>query len=220
MDTRTVNRLSLSLTSVLALTVLVGFYRPGDRTAVASARMNANPRTPTVEETRSTLLAEADNNYSYGQNRPSVKVDDAKFSGPGGVLPEMTIATARSRGAEGRIARNLFIARVISAGAYPTMGIAPGENFLWRDVSGVASGESVRTLVVPRDRSYPMVWLKTQPSAPGHDLPPEPRLVRNSNGYGGCDIVNCPLMHCEFRVRQADFEHVDVGTIQILRELK
>jgi hypothetical protein len=83
--------------------------------------------------------------------------------------PRMTIASARTRDT-GRV--GTVGARITSEAAYPALGIAPGVNYLWRDVvNGV-----VREFVIPADTAYRERWLSVE----GHKHAPAkqaPRLV-------------------------------------------
>ena len=157
------------------------------------------------------LLTEATTNYKFGPERAPVPVDTTAIKLPGGTLPAITISTATQNDPTGRVAGNVFIARLTSSEAYPRMGLAPGANYIWRDTStrgGTVGG--YRTLVVPADKSYPMKWLKRDYSvatyAPGS--PPEPRLVKSALGYGQCDI-RCGPTHCAFQEAGSSFAVTD-----------
>lgn len=154
--------------------------------------------TNSVSEAHAALLTEATTNYDYGPERAPVPVDTTYIRTPGGTLPTITISTATQISGTGRVAGNTFISRLTSSAAYPTLGLAPGVNYIWRDTS--ARRGLYRTLVVPADVSYPMHWLRRDNSvasyAPGS--PSEPRLVKSLFGYGQCD-VKCGPTHCAFQ---------------------
>ena len=156
-------------------------------------------RPTTVSGTRSALLAEAASNYAFGTERQPVAVDTMTVKGPGGSLPVITIATATQVARGARVPGHMFIARLTSSAAYPELGLALGENYIWRDSSAGAEGP-YRTLVVPKDTTYQMYWLKRDYSvasyAPG--APAEPRLVKSAFGYGECDL-RCNPTHCAFQ---------------------
>jgi hypothetical protein len=147
---------------------------------------------------RSDLITEAESNYSYGAERKPVLVDTTIIKGPGGTLPTITISTATQKSSTGRVPNNRFIYKLQSTGAYAAMGIAPGENYIWRDTSSSREGP-YRTLVVPKDTAYPMVWLRRDTSVASYAPLPatEPRLVQSAFGYGACDN-NC-VPHCATR---------------------
>ena len=156
-------------------------------------------RTATVRGTHAELVAEATANYAFGPERQPVPVDTTTIKAPGGTLPAITIATATQRTRAPRVPGHMFIARLTSSAAYSQMGLAPGENYVWRDSSAGAEGP-YRTLIVPRDTAFPMMWLKRDYSvasyAPGS--PAEPRLVKSAFGYGACDL-RCNPTHCAFQ---------------------
>lgn len=159
------------------------------------------------------IVREAEANYKYGAERPPVPVDTAIINGPGGVLPTITISTATQNSASGRVPGNKFIYQLTSSGAYPAMGLAPGKNYVWRDTSSGPEGP-YRTLVVPKDTTYPMVWLRRDTSVASYAPLPavEPRLVKSMKGYGGCDN-NC-VPHCASREFLRTFTVSDTLRIQ------
>ncbi|MEO6527772.1 MAG: hypothetical protein ABIP93_14210 [Gemmatimonadaceae bacterium] len=146
--------------------------------------------------TRAELLAEAQTNYSYGEEREPIAVDTTLINAPGGVLPTITIASATRSDSTGRFTGSRIFGRLTSSGAYSRLGIAPGINYLWRDSLG-AGPEKVRTLVIPADTTYQMFWLQHEadrtPLAPGADI--LPRLVKSVRGYGACNS-GCSEGHC------------------------
>lgn len=171
--------------------------------------------THTGTATRTVILTEAESNYSYGPERAAVSVDSKLVPGPGGVLPTITISTATQKNKDGRFPKNHFVYRLTSSGAYPTMGIAPGENFVWRDTSSTSEGP-YRTLVVPKDTAYPMVWLRQD--SVGQYVPgptPEPRLVKSTLAYGVCDH-NCSP-HCVSRSALRNFTPSDTLKVTFRR---
>jgi hypothetical protein len=215
MATRAGARRSLPLVAILGLATVTGFYcarHPATGVPTPTVKVAAQLAPDSV---RDQLLREADSNYTYGPNRPPLPVSDSAFSGPGGTLPEVQIATATRTDSAGRVLFNHFVARVMSSGSYATMGLAPGDNYIWRDsVSGGAS--RVRTLIVPRNRAYPMVIVRSDSGRYLHNRSPEPRLIENSFGISRCDW-GCSLIHCEWRVAEAAFTQRDVRTIRIFQ---
>lgn len=147
---------------------------------------------------RSAYLAEATTNYTYGAERQPVPVDTTLIDAPGGTLPKITISTATQTSGTGRVPGNRFLYRLNSDGAYAGMGIAPGLNYVWRDTSAGPEGP-YRTLIVPADSAYPMMWLKRDTSVAQYVPGPavEPRLVQSAKGFGACDN-NCSP-HCASR---------------------
>lgn len=144
--------------------------------------------------TRAQLIAEAQANYSYGAERAAVTVDTARLHGPGGLLPTITIATATRVDSSTRIPGNRFIARLTSTGAYARLGLAPGVNYVWRDTLGPPTAR-VRLLVVPKDSSYAMYWLKIDADrSPAPDAT-MPLLLMSTEAYAICDNT-CPIGHC------------------------
>ena len=170
-------------------------------------------RIASVSVTHAQLVAEATANYDFGPERQPVPVDTTAVKGPGGTLPTITIATATQLPRPPRVPGHMFIARLTSSAAYSQMGLAPGENYVWRDSSAGAEGP-YRTLIVPKDTAFPMMWLKRDYSvasyAPGS--PPEPRLVKSALGYGACDL-RCNPTHCAFQSVLRAYAAADTVTI-------
>jgi hypothetical protein len=200
MATRAGTRSSLPLVAMLGLMMVVG----------ANCRPGGTIVPPMTVRDR--LLSEAQENYTYGPERAAVPVSDSAFGGTGGMLPILTIATARRTDSTGRARLNRFIARVTSNGPYPPMGLDSGANYIWRD-SVSADSNGIRTLVVPR-RSPAMTWIRRGYGMYLHIPTPEPRLIHNSHAYSGCDVW-CPMSHCEWRQRLRFFVDDDAGTIRI-----
>ncbi len=165
---------------------------------------------------RATILLEATTNYTYGAERPPVPVDTTLIGAPGGTLPTITIATATQGTGTGKVPGNRFLYRLNSDGAYPAMGIAPGMNYVWRDTSTGPEGP-YRTLVVPADTTYPMIWLKRDTTVTTYVPGPavEPRLVRSQKGFGACDN-NC-VPHCASRSLLRTFSSSDSLKINYAR---
>lgn len=189
----------------------------------ASALMISCTRTAVINDlgeerdVRAELVAEAGSNYNFGPERIPVAVSDAVINGPGGVLPVITISTATRTEERGRAPTNKFIARITSSTAYPIMGFAPGVNYLWRDMASVADGGPYRTLVVPQNLTYPMMWLRRDGSVTSYSsLPaPEPRLVRSGLGFGVCDS-GCSSGHCAARDTSGAFAVAQGPTVHII----
>jgi hypothetical protein len=163
---------------------------------------------------RGDLVREAESNYTYGSERPPVPVDTTIINAPGGKLPTITISTASQTSSAGRVPGNKFIYRLTSSDPYPRMGLARGVNYIWRDTSSDRAGE-YGTLVVPKDGSSPMVWLKRDTTVTSYAPLPavEPRLVKSALGFGACDN-NC-VPHCATRELLRTFSNRD--TVIILR---
>ena len=166
-----------------------------------------------VSVTHAQLVAEATANYDFGPERQPIAIDTTTVKGPGGALPMITIATATQQTRTARVPGHMFIARLTSSAAYAQMGLARGENYVWRDSSAGAEGP-YRTLIVPKDTTVPMSWLRRDYSvasyAPGS--PPEPRLVKSALGYGACDL-RCNPTHCAFQSVLRAYAAADTVTI-------
>ena len=147
---------------------------------------------------RTDIVNEAESNYTFGSERQPVPVDTTIINAPGGALPTMTIATATQTSGRGRVPGNRFIYKLHSSAAYATMGLAPGDNYVWRDTISGPEGP-YRTLVVPKDTTYPMIWLRRDTAVASYAALPavEPRLVKSFKGFGACDN-NC-TPHCATR---------------------
>lgn len=92
-------------------------------------------------------------------------------------IPKMTIAPALKRDTA-KAGRVEF--RITSAGAYPRLGIAPGLNYVWKDVFD----GTTRLLVIPADTSYGAKWLKVESHQ--HKSPPKaPRLLISRDSTTG-----------------------------------
>ena len=153
--------------------------------------------TSTTSTTHAQLLAEATSNYTFGVERTPDPVDTTRVRLPGGTLPAITIATATRTSATGRRPSNRFTARLTVRGsAYARMGLAPGVNYVWRDSAGSTS-EPARTLIVPADTAYPLMWMKheTDRTPLFVGMSALPRLVMSTKGYGMCD-GGCGGGHC------------------------
>lgn len=106
--------------------------------------------------------------------------------------PKMTIASALTRDT-GQVGR--LESRITSDTAYPRLGIAPGVNYVWRDV---VNG-SMRQLVIPADTAYRAHWLTV--ARHNHAAPRNaPRLLvvrdsaRSSTPAGKSAAVNTMLV--------------------------
>jgi len=174
----------------------------GDSTTVAAA------------PSRAEILTEATTNYTYGSERVPVPVDTTLIGAPRGSLPTITIATATQTNPQGRVPGNRFSFRLKSDGPYPTMGIAPGLNYVWRDTSAGPEGPN-RLLVVPADTTYPMTWLKRDTAVASYvpGVAVEPRLVKSAFGFGACDN-NCNP-HCVSRDMLRAFASSDTLRINL-----
>jgi hypothetical protein len=185
---------------------------------VASGCRRAKPANPTIADLRSQLIAEMQGNYTFDPERPAVQVSDTVLKGPGGRLPTITIATAKRTSTVGRDTTSAFVARLNSNAAYKRMGLAPGMNYLWHDTASVANGGPHRTLVVPADSGYPMVWLKLDTTVKSYVTPMVqkiPQLAVSSLSYGGC--IDCGSTgHCAHNVANGALNEKDVSTIRII----
>ena len=154
-----------------------------------------NTKCPFGHDVRDDLLDEAQAHYKFGPERAPVPVDTSRINKPGGVLPAITISTANWSGDPTKVPPNTFIFRLTSSGAFPILGLAPGENYVWRDY--VRGGH--RTLVVPKDRSYQMMWLRDDGDIAYYTGNSElPRLVMSTLGFATCDD-KCQRGHCTSR---------------------
>lgn len=167
-------------------------------------------------DTRAEFMTEVTTNYVFGPERAPVLIDTSIIRGPGGALPTITIATANRISESGRVPMSRFVYRLTSSAPYPIMGLAPGANYVWRDTAAVVYGGPYRTLVIPGNSSYPMVWLRVDAAGVMYALgvPLEPRLVKSALGYGACDN-GCPPNHCPARDSTRTFTIADSLTVHI-----
>lgn len=157
--------------------------------------LGCDTKCPGGHDVRDDLLTEAQSHYKFGPERAPVPVDTSRVNKPGGVLPTITISTANWSGAPAQVPANSFIFRLTSSGAFPILGLAPGENYVWRDY--VRGGH--RTLVVPKDRNYRMMWLRDDGNIAYYNGTSElPRLVKSVLGFATCDD-RCQRGHCPTR---------------------
>ena len=165
-------------------------------------------------DVRAELINEAESNYRFGSERDAIPVDTTYVKGPGGRLPTITIATATQKSSSDRVRQNKFVSRLNSSGAFPRLGLAPGDNYLWHDTTSGKEGPW-RTLVVPRNQSYPMVWLLRDMTVKGYapGTPLEPRLVMSALGFGTCDH-NCDV-HCVSQQLLREYVPYDSLTVRI-----
>ena len=168
-----------------------------------------------ASEVRLALLAET-TNYSFGQPREQTNKDTTLAIGAPPPLPTVTIATMTRIDTATRPHANRFIHRLHSNAAYAPLGLAPGDNYVWRDSTTPSNGGTWRILVVPRDTAYPMVWLRTDSMHTrtmidsGGDAP----FMRATNGSFQCDAGCSP--HCnQFDTRAAFDATRDAGSMVI-----
>ena len=178
-------------------------------TALSSCRLQqGSPSTGDVgsDTTRSAIIREARALYDYGPERPPIATVDTAFPGPvvaDGAIPRMWIATATlKRGVSRPVHR--IVARIRSTGAYPPMGIAAGDNYIWRDTWDVRDGSRGRAMIVPVDSSSKSHILirDARNMEYSHGDPAEPRLVMkqvHSFALAACleDRI-CPSGHCGY----------------------
>ena len=184
-------------TMQLMLVLLTGAAVAGCGRNDAPPKSSVVTSTSTTSVTHSQLLAEATSNYTFGAERNPETVDTTRVKLPGGTLPTITIATATRTSAAGRRSPNRFTGRLtVSGSAYPRMGLAPGVNYVWSDSAGT-SLEPARTLIVPADMAYPLMWMKheTDRTPLFAGTTPLPRLVKSAKGYGMCNN-GCGGGHC------------------------
>ena len=146
---------------------------------------------------REALLAEATGNYTYGSARQPIP--DSSQGVPGSGFPAMTIASAVRTSDTNRHPGSRFVGRITSGGPYASLGIAPGQNYIWTDEMVGWSPDSgpSRVLMVPVDTAYPMVWLRNDStharmtSSPN----PEPLLRVLATKVEAC-TDGCTSGHC------------------------
>ena len=157
-------------------------------------------------QTRAALRMEADSNYTFGRPREPRSVDTMVIKSPGGVLPTIRILTATIQSTSERVPTTRLLARLHSDAPYPTMGIATGDNDVWRD--SVAGGW--RILMVPRDSTVPMSWQRLDTAVVRYfaEVATEPRLVRSDKGYGAC-TSGCDTGHCAMREKDRVYRDDD-----------
>lgn len=189
---------------------------------LAIAPAAACPRHATdAPDMRARLLRSAITDYRYEPERLPMGTQ------PKGV-PLLRIASARINSGVGTYPGSHFVGYVIAPGrGYWRLGIAPGKNYLWTDsiMAWASDSGPSRVLVVPENRSYPMVWLKVDSihpprrgmGAPGRSSPPgddifhltstsartlqeisagpDPLLRYVSDGIEAC-TDGCPTGHC------------------------
>lgn len=96
----------------------------------------------------------------FDAERPPV-VDDRVTPAEQRELPEMTFARVRDPRGDARV-----VGKITSKSAYPRLGIAPGENYVW-----LVAGKRPRIALVPADASRPAFWLAGGPHlGPGGDV--------------------------------------------------
>ena len=134
--------------------------------------------------------------------------------GPGGVLPALTIAGATRTSAEGRVASTYVVGRITSDRAYPTMGIAPGVNYVWRDTAG-AVPSPYRLFIVPQDVAYPIFFLRKDTAYPRYAAGPAPQVVKSSAGVGAC-VEGCGMGHCPLRDTLRVYLQSDSTSVRVL----
>lgn len=155
---------------------------------------------------RAALLAEATGNYTYGPTRQPIQ--DSSQGVPSSGFPAMTIASAIRTDDSNRYPGSRFVGRITSSGAYPSLGIAPGANYLWTDSIATWAADSgpSRVLMVPADTTYPMVWLRNDStharmtSSPN----PEPLLRFLAVKVEAC-TDGCTSGHCSNSTARRDY---------------
>lgn len=152
------------------------------------------PQTSTRVVSQSAVLGAVDVNYEISRTeRPPKDTIDNRFppghSVPDDSAPSMTIATM-SPITPSPLFR--ILARITSSGKFPPMGIEPGKNYLWRNLSDSTvwitpanGGPNKRLVNVPGYVFRPM---------PGHE-PGLRRVKVNSTAFVAC-LEGCPSGHC------------------------
>lgn len=162
---------------------------------------------PGADTTRTAIVREAQGLYDYGPDRLPIASVDTAFRGPvvaDGAIPRMWIATATLKRGVTRPTHRI-VARIRSMGAYPPMGIAEGDNYIWRDTWSARDYSRSRAVVVSVDSTIkPHALVRDERKieySHGAD-PAEPRLVLmkvHSVALGACleDRI-CPSGHCGY----------------------
>lgn len=160
-----------------------------------------------ADTSRAAIVREAQSLYDYGSERPPIATVDHEFRGPvvdDGTIPRMWIATATLKRGVTRPAHRI-VARIRSTGAYPAMGIAQGDNYIWRSTWDTGRDSRATAMIVSVDSSSkPHQLLRDERKieySHGAD-PAEPRLVLmkvHSVALGACleDRI-CPSGHCGY----------------------
>lgn len=158
--------------------------------------------------TQSAIL-EAQNDYDVGSERPPVAENDPIFAGP--TAPDaaapavITIATMTLKPGHPRGPRQL-LARITSDRDYAPLGIAAGQNFVWRnswDSSTVAAARWANT-ITPASAGRPDHVLTRDPRLNRYPatIPHQPRLLKlavRSIGFIVClDDPMCSTGHCGY----------------------
>ena len=149
---------------------------------------------------------EAESLYDFGPERPPLRANDPAFKGPvvpDGEIPRMWISTATLK-PNVPVPKDRIIARIRSERAYPLLGIAAGENYVWRNSRDARRAKSWVTLVVAADSALARHTLKRDERLMEytHGEPAEPRLVIlqvHSQSLSMClDDPMCSTGHCGY----------------------
>lgn len=152
------------------------------------------------------LIVEAATHYDTGPKRGPLAIRDTAFPGPstpGDSAPHMSIATMTLKTGHARPPYRL-IARIMSDGDYPAMGIYRGMNFVWRSSWDTTAAATWVTKVVPMTPSATEHVLKRDPRLHEYTSgdPAEPRLVQVSKAsyaFAAClDDPMCGSGHCGY----------------------
>jgi hypothetical protein len=156
--------------------------------------------------TSQVAVSNALDDYDVGPDRPPTTETDTGFRGPTvqDAPPHMTIATLTLKPGRPRGTRQLM-ALIKSDEAYAPMGIAEGENVVWRDTwdSTAVAAERWINVVTPRKRGKPDHTLRRDPRRdryPALSVPHQPRLivlsVRSFALIACLDDPSCGTGHC------------------------
>jgi hypothetical protein len=151
------------------------------------------------------VLNDARSLYDYGPEREPFRDVDPDFRGPvvpDGEIPRMWISTATLK-PNVPVPETRIIARIRSEAAYAPMGIAAGDNYIWRNSRDTTVARRWVTSIVPADGMSARHDLQRDhrliPYT--HDGPEEPKLIIlrvHSIALGVCvdDPLCRPTGHC------------------------
>ena len=175
-----------------------------DGATVTTSAMGISPEVSS-ESVRTLLLAEATGNYTYGASRQPISQGPQSPAN----FPAMTIASAVRTDNANRPPESRFLGRITSSGPYPSLAIAPGQNYIWTDSVAAWSADSgpSRVLIVPANTAYPMVWLRNDSvhSRMTSSPDPEPLLRMTAVKVEACSD-GCTSGHCSNSTTRRNYD--------------
>jgi hypothetical protein len=148
--------------------------------------------------------------YDFFEDSACVAASDTVLTANRGAIPStFTYASAQLKSTSGAHTYGRIGGRITSNGAYPSLGVASGVNYVWRDSAGGAQ----RILTVPVDVSAPLMWLTvgSGPYAPGTVTGLRCAMKISVGFCLGCGGSG----HCNAETTQRAFAPADTSTIHI-----